>query len=73
MAQPAGDLLCSVRAGFVAQGTSLAAWCRERGVARQYAAKILQTEAGGQAAANLRQRLLDASGIEIPSSQREVA
>ena len=62
MPQPPNELLRIVRAGFVARGTSLAAWCRNESVSRQYATKVLKGAGGGPKARTLRARLVSESG-----------
>jgi hypothetical protein len=63
----------SVRAGFVAQGTSLAAWCLANGVHRYWALQVLKGEAKGEAAQLLRARLVRESGMNINREQSHVA
>lgn len=62
-------LLLNVRAGFVAQGTSLAGWCRANGVRRQNAEKALRGSWTGPGAQKLVARLIGAAGV---SSQKPV-
>jgi hypothetical protein len=56
-----GDLYHQVRAGLVAQGTSLNRWCRQNGVTRQYATRCLRFERNGKGAEALRHRLIKAA------------
>ena len=55
------SLYCKVRAGFIIQGTSLAMWCQENGIARQYAAKVLKNEKNGPKATELKIKLIQAA------------
>jgi hypothetical protein len=57
------DLYRRVRAAFVAQGTSLARWCAENGVSRQYAERCLQGSQSGPKALTLRDRVIRAAGV----------
>lgn len=52
-----------VRAGFVVQGTSLTAWCKERGVKHQNARKALDEEWTGPKAKTLVAEILEAAGV----------
>ena len=54
-----------VRAGFVAQGTSLNAWCRANGVTRQSADKALNGAWTGPGAEALVGRILQAAGQKL--------
>lgn len=58
------QLYVKVRSGFVAQDTTLTAWCRENKVPRQSAVMCLSGMWNGPKAKTLRKRLLEASGIE---------
>ena len=58
------ELLRSVRASFILNGSSIASWCRENRITRSYAYRALQGETNGPAAVNLRARLLNASQAE---------
>jgi hypothetical protein len=51
-----------VRAGFVAQGSSLSAWCRANGVQRQNAHKALVGQWSGPKADELVARITVAAG-----------
>jgi lambda repressor-like predicted transcriptional regulator len=53
-----------IRAGFVAQGTSLQAWCKQEGVKRQNAEKALKQTWKGPKAADLVTRILEAARVE---------
>ncbi len=55
--------LNSVRAGFVAQGTSLHAWCRENGIDTPTARRAINGQSKGPKAAALAERLLLAAGV----------
>ena len=60
---PSADLYQIVRAGFVAQGTTLNAWCTAQGVNRQTAARALSGERNGRRSRELRDRLVAAAGL----------
>ncbi len=60
---PSADLYQIVRAGFVAQGTTLNAWCTAHGINRQTACRALTGERGGRRSRELRDRLLLAAGL----------
>lgn len=66
------DLYTLVRAGFVAQGKTLAAWCRENGVTRQVAERCLKGTRNGRRSIELRDRIAKAAGIE-PMLRKEAA
>lgn len=53
-----------IRAGFVVQGTSLTAWCKERGVRHQNARKALDGVWTGPKAAALVEEILQAAGAD---------
>lgn len=53
-----------IRAGFVAQGTSLKAWCEQQGVKRQNADKALVGQWTGAKATQLIERILVTSGVD---------
>lgn len=55
-------LSLAVRAGFIAQGTTLHRWCHENGVWPQNAAKALRDQWTGEKGRALRNRLIEASG-----------
>jgi len=61
---PSKHLLRAVRAAFIANGTSLSAWCQANGITREWATQCLQGNANGEAAANLVHRLVDASSVQ---------
>lgn len=58
---PSDDLYRMVRAGFVAQGTTLNAWCSARGIHRQTAERSLKGERNGRRSRELRDRLVAAA------------
>lgn len=58
-----GCIYAQVRAAFVARSTSLARWCAENGVKRQYAAAALKGERTGPKARALRMRIISAAGV----------
>lgn len=57
-------MLRQVMAGFVRQGTTMTAWCRENGQSRVHARMALLGERNGPAARVLRARLLAAAQQE---------
>jgi hypothetical protein len=67
------QLYANVRAGFVAKHTSLNEWCKERGIHRQNARDALLGIWKGDAGVLLRKRLIEASGVDVRSSQVETA
>jgi len=54
-----------VKAGFVAKGTSLSAWCLEQGIHCSNAKQCLTGNWNGPKAKLLRSKLIKESGIEI--------
>lgn len=60
---PSRGLHLNVRAGFVAQGSSLARWCRQHGIRRQNAEKALLGVWTGPGARQLCARLVEAAGV----------
>jgi len=58
---PSKDLLAKVRAGFVAQGTSLNRWCAEHGVLYPNARQVLIGTWNGPKGQDLRLRLVEAA------------
>jgi lambda repressor-like predicted transcriptional regulator len=63
------DLYLAVRAGFVARGTTLNAWCIENGVNRQTAEKALKGERFSRRSSALRQKLVaEALKIEVSAA-----
>lgn len=61
MCDPSADLLLNVRIGFLQQGSSLAKWCAENKVSRQWATVVLSGQRNGPAAKKLRERLIRAA------------
>lgn len=62
-AETGSSVYLAVRGGFIAKGTSLAAWCREHGVQRQNARACLLGIWSGPKAASLCARLKAAAGL----------
>ncbi len=62
--EPGHELHAHVRAGFVAQRTSLYRWCADHGVRRTTADKVLRGERNGPIAKALRQRLIRAAKVK---------
>ncbi len=58
------DRMNRIRSGFISQGSSLAAWCREEGMNRGNVYKALLQEWRGTKADQIVQKVLSASGIE---------
>lgn len=67
------QLYANIRAGFVAKHTSSNEWCKERGIHRQNARDALLGIWKGDAGVLLRERLIEASGVDVRSSQAETA
>lgn len=65
---PGPDLYRHVRAGFVAQGSTLTTWCRERNINPTNAKSALVGAWNGPKGRQLRRELVEASGI-TPLSQ----
>lgn len=58
---PGEELLSSVRAGFVLQGTSLSEWCETHQLARQNVRVALLGGWNGQKAQEIRYQVVEAS------------
>lgn len=58
------DLVRLVRVGFIKNGTTLSAWCKDQGLAHSYVYKVLKAETNGPAAKTLRDRLVHASNAQ---------
>lgn len=67
------QLYANVRAGFVARHTSLNEWCKERGIHRQNARDALLGIWKGDAGLALRDKLIEASGVDCRSSENLTA
>ncbi|MCX7070453.1 MAG: hypothetical protein NTW01_05575 [Gammaproteobacteria bacterium] len=61
--EPHHELHAVVRAGFVAQRTSLHRWCAENGVCRPYCDQVLKGYAAAPKAMALRARLVAAAKV----------
>lgn len=61
--KPGPELYQQVRGGFIAGGTTLAAWCRERGYSPTNARSALMGAWDGPKGRELRQRLAEDSGV----------
>jgi hypothetical protein len=69
--QPGPALYLLVRQGFVGQNSSLNAWCREHGVARQNAEAALKGMWNGPKSQQLRHQLIADSGVaSLPQFQQ---
>lgn len=66
---PGPELYQKVRGGFIARGTTLAAWCRENGHNPTNARSALVGAWNGPKGRKLRRRLAEDSGV-IPVSQK---
>jgi len=64
---PSKELYLLVRSGFVAQGSTLTAWCRSQKVNPTNARSALAGVWNGPKGKLLRSRLIEASGITTPS------
>ncbi len=58
---PSDDLYLMVRAGFVAQGTTLNAWCIANRVTRQSVEKALRGQRNGKVSHSLREIVVAAA------------
>jgi hypothetical protein len=67
------QLYASVRAGFIAKHTSLNKWCKENGIHRQNARDALLGIWAGDAGLAVRERLIEASGVDCRSSENLTA
>jgi hypothetical protein len=61
--QPGPDLYNKVRGSFISNGASLGKWCRENGSSIQAAKSCLTGTWNGPKGRELRQRLIEASGV----------
>lgn len=68
---PSVDLYNRVRAGFVARGSTLSKWCRENEINPTNARSCLAGVWNGPKGKQLRQRLIDESGIATASFRLE--
>lgn len=62
---PSQDLLLRVRAGFLIQGISFSAWCREHGILRSSATQALTGSWNGPKARALRARIVHAAEVRV--------
>lgn len=60
---PGKDLVLKVRAGFVAQGSSLSRWCQQNGIDRPNARLCLMGAWDGPKSRMLRMRIAEAAGL----------
>ncbi|PWB83065.1 MAG: hypothetical protein C3F11_08535 [Methylocystaceae bacterium] len=58
---PSQDLYLMVRAGFVAQGTTLNAWCIANGLNRQTVERSLRGDRNGKVSRAVRERAVSAA------------
>jgi hypothetical protein len=61
--------LHSIRAGFVARGTSLTAWCRKEGLHLGYVRECIAGERKGTKARAILSRVRAAAGLSLQSEQ----
>jgi hypothetical protein len=61
---PPGNLYDAVRAGFAAQNTTLNRWCKANGIGTEAARQTLAGLRRGAEAEELRQRIMQAAGVE---------
>ena len=66
------DLYFKVRAGFIAQGKSLTAWCRANGLKTSNARASLTGSWNGPKSKRLRIKMIEASGISLPLSEKSI-
>ena len=57
-ATPSSELYVAVRAALVANGTSLAAWCKANAVTRQTMEHVLKGRSEGRRSRQLREQLI---------------
>jgi len=62
--QPGQELIQEVRAGFIKQGTSLSAYCRENGIEGKTVHRLLSGKWDGKKARAIRQQLIEAAGVK---------
>lgn len=60
MDEASTELVRIVRGALIQQGSSLAKWCAENGIKRQWATAVLSGRRDGPAARALRSKLVDA-------------
>ena len=61
--KPSRDLYIRIRSAFVAQDTTLGAWCRKNGIRPQNAAPCIMGVWNGPKGQKLRARIIAAAGI----------
>jgi len=61
--QPGKELINEVRAGFVRQGTSLNAYCRENDISGKNVHKLLNGNWNGPKAKAIRKKIMEASKV----------
>lgn len=67
------QLYASVKAGFVIQQTSLHKFCKENGITRQNARKALLGQWKGKKGIEVKQLLIEKSGVKVRNSKGQVA
>lgn len=68
MGDPSADLLLQARIGFLQQGSSLAKWCSENKITRQWATAVLTGRRNGPAAKTLREKIIVAATLKGKSA-----
>lgn len=58
--------LVAVRTGFIHQGSTFKAWCRQRGVDPGYAHRVINGHTNGPKAQMLREEILAAACADLP-------
>ena len=58
------SLLCLVKTGFILNGTTFKAWCRENDVDPGYAHHVVNGKTNGPKAKRLRDRIAQAAGAQ---------
>jgi len=61
--QPGQQLIQEVRAGFIRQGTSLNAYCRNNGIEGKTVHRLLSGKWDGEVAKRKRKQLMDAANV----------
>lgn len=67
--QEGKELTQEVRAGFIKQGTSLAAYCRDNNIDSSNVYKALRGKWNGKKSQALIKKLIDASKVDISKTQ----
>ncbi len=62
--QPGQELVQEVRAGFIKQGTSLSAYCRQNGIEGKTVHRLLSGKWDGKKAREIRAQLIEAANVK---------